>query len=543
MGIAIALLVLLGVGVAAASAQASPSEKPKSDKKKLEKEAVRKKEKAEAHKEQAKREAERRDQARAEAEQAEQEGRPEEAERKQAEAVDAERRAKEQQREQVKSAREAKQAKDKAKSAPDMATPPNYLKRAMQQIRNKRGDTRGVKLAAKIVQELHQEHEQSKLYEANHELEKLAQINNVTPVKAATIYINGLYRIRHGKPDIQKIRADLQTMKDNGATTLVSWAQELIQDRAEKSKEKKGDKTPDPMTRAARKHGLEGILRAMKKKADFQGIVAETKMLANKQGRDPTSAAYEYLSILDRIRKQKGSRKQAGNVATMFAKKDARNMAQFMRTWAGIHYDKPSDGGAARQEPKAKTTSDKDPSIDIPDLSKLEGVDASKAERAKYQQEFKQMPKHHQEATRKLMLLPEYPGKEQLQLMVQAGQALQKQGFETVGGKLILKAQSLKARKEGAPIGRIQPRKAKKLAKATAENIAQRKYNYDRNLLKKFQSAAGIPVDGIYGPVARGALRFYGIKNAPRPLFDPEGKGAVPYPDKLKNQAQKMLAA
>lgn len=54
-----------------------------------------------------------------------------------------------------------------------------------------------------------------------------------------------------------------------------------------------------------------------------------------------------------------------------------------------------------------------------------------------------------------------------------------------------------------------------------AKNGAQAKWFYDRNFAKKFQTAAGIKSDGLYGGETRGALVFYGQANAPAPFFPP----------------------
>lgn len=62
---------------------------------------------------------------------------------------------------------------------------------------------------------------------------------------------------------------------------------------------------------------------------------------------------------------------------------------------------------------------------------------------------------------------------------------------------------------------------ARKLAKQLANNVANKKYDYSRQLAKQFQKAAGIDVDGIYGGETAGALEYFGIKRPPRPLFKP----------------------
>jgi hypothetical protein len=69
--------------------------------------------------------------------------------------------------------------------------------------------------------------------------------------------------------------------------------------------------------------------------------------------------------------------------------------------------------------------------------------------------------------------------------------------------------------------------KAKLLAREVVRQITARSFDYDRNLLKKFQVAAGLKPDGLYGGRSMGALKFYGALRAPKPLYDP--KVEVPY--------------
>lgn len=60
------------------------------------------------------------------------------------------------------------------------------------------------------------------------------------------------------------------------------------------------------------------------------------------------------------------------------------------------------------------------------------------------------------------------------------------------------------------------------LAPKVAANIAAKKYDYSRALLKQFQSAAGITADGSYGGTSAGAIRYHtNGKTPPRPLFKP----------------------
>jgi hypothetical protein len=71
---------------------------------------------------------------------------------------------------------------------------------------------------------------------------------------------------------------------------------------------------------------------------------------------------------------------------------------------------------------------------------------------------------------------------------------------------------------EGPP--GFDPFRAVEIAPTVATNIATEEH-YDRNLLKEFQKAAGIAVDGLYGGGSRAALQFYGIENARRPHYRP----------------------
>jgi hypothetical protein len=82
-----------------------------------------------------------------------------------------------------------------------------------------------------------------------------------------------------------------------------------------------------------------------------------------------------------------------------------------------------------------------------------------------------------------------------------------------------------------APSSRVDLARAKTLAGQVVANMrklpAQKRYDYDRNLLKAFQTAAGLPAQGVYGGETRGALIYFGQANAPKPLFAPVQ--TVPY--------------
>lgn len=51
-------------------------------------------------------------------------------------------------------------------------------------------------------------------------------------------------------------------------------------------------------------------------------------------------------------------------------------------------------------------------------------------------------------------------------------------------------------------------------------------YGYDHDLVRSFQMAAGLDVDGLYGPESRGALIFFGVARPPPALY---GSGTVAY--------------
>lgn len=69
------------------------------------------------------------------------------------------------------------------------------------------------------------------------------------------------------------------------------------------------------------------------------------------------------------------------------------------------------------------------------------------------------------------------------------------------------------------------PAKAKAMAPGLAVHIQRAKHSYTRKAVADFQRAAGIQVDGVYGPLTASALRYWG-GNAPRPLF--KGKAGAP---------------
>ncbi len=58
----------------------------------------------------------------------------------------------------------------------------------------------------------------------------------------------------------------------------------------------------------------------------------------------------------------------------------------------------------------------------------------------------------------------------------------------------------------------------KQLAQRLADSVTAKQYDYPRQWAREFQSAAGIAVDGIYGPATAAAVTKY-IGTAPKALF------------------------
>jgi hypothetical protein len=62
--------------------------------------------------------------------------------------------------------------------------------------------------------------------------------------------------------------------------------------------------------------------------------------------------------------------------------------------------------------------------------------------------------------------------------------------------------------------------KARKMAGQVANHLRNAgRSGYSRPMLREFQRAAGIVVDGLYGGGTRGALVYYGAKTPPTPYF------------------------
>lgn len=59
------------------------------------------------------------------------------------------------------------------------------------------------------------------------------------------------------------------------------------------------------------------------------------------------------------------------------------------------------------------------------------------------------------------------------------------------------------------------PEMAHRLAMPLAQHITQRRLRYDHAKVRAFQTAAGLPADGIYGPNTRVALAHYGVRSPP----------------------------
>ncbi|UJR87307.1 MULTISPECIES: peptidoglycan-binding domain-containing protein [Sandaracinus] len=62
---------------------------------------------------------------------------------------------------------------------------------------------------------------------------------------------------------------------------------------------------------------------------------------------------------------------------------------------------------------------------------------------------------------------------------------------------------------------------ARRLAPQMGAEIARQGFVYSRQKLQRFQRAAGLQADGLYGGTTRGALVYFGVRNAPAPLFAP----------------------
>jgi len=71
------------------------------------------------------------------------------------------------------------------------------------------------------------------------------------------------------------------------------------------------------------------------------------------------------------------------------------------------------------------------------------------------------------------------------------------------------------------PPSGFNPTSARKLAKQVSANIDSKAKLYSRDLLKQFQTAAGIAADGLYGGGSRRALIFFGVPRPAQPLFKP----------------------
>lgn len=69
--------------------------------------------------------------------------------------------------------------------------------------------------------------------------------------------------------------------------------------------------------------------------------------------------------------------------------------------------------------------------------------------------------------------------------------------------------------------------KAKNAAEGLARHIKKTNYNYERKALQAWQRAAGIAQDGVYGPTAANALKYF-TALAPKKLFA-KGKDGKPY--------------
>jgi hypothetical protein len=76
------------------------------------------------------------------------------------------------------------------------------------------------------------------------------------------------------------------------------------------------------------------------------------------------------------------------------------------------------------------------------------------------------------------------------------------------------------------PTPGFDPALARELAPQIERHLRQaiakgNKYGYSRALVKRFQAAAALRVDGHYGGATRGALLYFGAIRAPKPFFKP----------------------
>ena len=72
-----------------------------------------------------------------------------------------------------------------------------------------------------------------------------------------------------------------------------------------------------------------------------------------------------------------------------------------------------------------------------------------------------------------------------------------------------------------------KPDAARRAASSIANHLKRSgKAKYDRRMLKQWQTHAGLPADGIYGPATRGALVYFGQKDPPAPFL---GTGTIAY--------------
>jgi murein L,D-transpeptidase YcbB/YkuD len=71
------------------------------------------------------------------------------------------------------------------------------------------------------------------------------------------------------------------------------------------------------------------------------------------------------------------------------------------------------------------------------------------------------------------------------------------------------------------------------LARREAPNVAKhlrtKGFNYSRQTVRDFQAHAGIVPDGIYGPLTRSALAYFGVPNPPKALFQAGPTGGSTY--------------
>lgn len=100
------------------------------------------------------------------------------------------------------------------------------------------------------------------------------------------------------------------------------------------------------------------------------------------------------------------------------------------------------------------------------------------------------------------------------------------QQLRALAPKPAKKVQPAGTKKVPAPAG-VNVSLASSTAKDVARHISTKGPKYSRDVLKQFQTRAGMKPDGLYGPASADALRYFGA-NAPKPLFKGANAHYVP---------------